>query len=117
MEGGEADGPSSPAQERAVTMRMSKRKTRLDWWSGLDFPSQPIQMRPRGGTWPSLAGAAFARGFRRVAAVRASRSPRNGVGADPAFSGSLGYRRARCAEVGLAAHASAALDSPPARPA
>lgn len=100
-----------------MVVRMSKGKTRLDLWSERDFSSQPIQMQQRGGAWPSLADAAFARGFRRVAAVRASCLPRHGVWADPAFSGALGYCRARCAEVGLAAYTSATLDCPQARPA
>lgn len=93
-------------------------RPRLAWGGGLSSASRPIQRQRRGGAWPALAGSVSARGLRRVAAVRVNRfCPRHGVCADPAFSPASGHRRARCAEVSPAAHASAALASPQTRSA
>lgn len=92
-------------------------RPRLAWGAASAPP--PGQSRGSGGVGPGPRWLARCpRGLRRVAAVRVNRfCPRHGVCADPAFSPASGHRRARCAEVSPAAHASAALACPQTRSA
>ncbi|XP_013975113.1 origin recognition complex subunit 6 isoform X4 [Canis lupus familiaris] len=90
-------GPgSAPANPDAAAVGPGSRPIRMQQGS---VPANPDAAG--GGAWPSLAGAGFARGFRSVAAVRASGSRRHGVGADVVFSRALGHRGAGGAEAYL----------------
>ncbi|XP_038413910.1 origin recognition complex subunit 6 isoform X1 [Canis lupus baileyi] len=86
---------SAPANPDAAAVGPGSRPIRMQQGS---VPANPDAAG--GGAWPSLAGAGFARGFRSVAAVRASGSRRHGVGADVVFSRALGHRGAGGAEFG-----------------